>query len=218
VRLGNSNDTNLLDAALGKRLSALREKLVSARGLYDADRTNPVDQGRTGVRLALGAVIECFDGLGFGSNALEPLRAAFHALTDVDEGRRNALLEPANAPGRAPASVITVALQAAAAAALEMGMKAGHSKPEAAKAVAKALTQGGFSIPGKSHVTSRAVILWRDKFSGFNGGIPGAAQYAHFVEAMQQAPSAPEKRFEDALKLLTELPQHLRFGVTPKHT
>jgi hypothetical protein len=209
VRLSDTDN----DSSLANRLSALREELMFARRLYDADRAAPTDHGRTGVRLALGAVIKSLESLDFGKYALEPLRAAFHALTDADEGRRNPLFRPAPVGVNRPlTSDATIALHAAAAAALEIGMTT-NKQQEAAKAVANALSRGGFSLPGKTNVTPRAVILWRDNFSGCHGGIPGAAQYEKFVHAMQQGASAPKKQFQRALKLLTDLPRLLQFGI-----
>jgi hypothetical protein len=191
--MNDTGDSEPPESSLAQRLSALREELMFARRLYVADRADPADCGRTGVRLALGAVIKSLDTLDFGKDALEPLRAAFHALTDADEGRRNSLFRPPPVAVNRPLNLdVTVALHAAAAAALEIGMTI-NKQQDAAKAVANALSRGGFSLPGKTHVTPRAVILWRDNFSGCHGGIPGAAQYEKFVHAMQQGDIAPEK-------------------------
>jgi hypothetical protein len=197
---------------LHQRLSALHNELLYAAQLHTSGLADPTDHGRTGVRWALAAVIKSLGGLGFGNDALKPLRAVFHALTDVDEGRRNPLLEGSTTAGRAPASTATLAIHAAAAATLQLGM-AITKQQDAARAVAKALRRGGFSLPGKTKVTARAVILWRDNFSGSHGGVAGAAQYDNFVQAMQRGSATPEKQFQDALRLLTELPRRSHAGL-----
>jgi hypothetical protein len=131
-----------------------------------------------------------------------PLMQLLTAIADLADGRAPELFQPAqraqNHPGM---SVAEANLMGIAALAMDQLMRAGHTRSDAAKAVARTIEAAGHSVP---HRFSAATVAgWRDRLrEGPGVRTPNVALLRFNAPLPAEAGNTPRIRAEWLLKMI----------------
>ncbi len=187
------------DRALLQILVRLKLQLRFARKRFK----DGGDQGREGAIAAINAAAEFVRSIEqFHSDGLaEPLIAISAALTDLKDGAQHPMLVPEPTEGRRPAGMERQALRAAAAATMELAMRAGMSRETAAKMVARHLQNRSVHIGGRQSLTWGTVKRWRDKLRAGSHEDFAVQYYRDIIEiiGVNQTPGADPNSFKQDL-------------------
>jgi hypothetical protein len=128
-----------------------------------ADAFDPAaeDAGRASAIMSLVAIGEFLTAV-FGTGLSTPLRQLQYALHDLDGGKVVPLLEPMKVAHRPAQPVGIKGFRAVAAAAMELMIQAGVGRKEAARQVARKLSQLGYDDGPGRIITADRVEDWRD--------------------------------------------------------
>jgi hypothetical protein len=198
-----------LDAWLSEARSNLptpnqwAQLIAGLRHAAEIGRSNHVLSGlssdATAVALAIGMIQAFFaeQEIALKYEILAPLNRLSAALTDLSEGRVNALFKPVERkPGNPGAGIAEAYIIALAARAMSALMKEGQSKEDASRKVAAALKANG----GKyKNANARTVQGWRDRIhEGAGGGRIPAQALDHYNNTIPQGLNS--KQLLEALK------------------
>lgn len=149
------------DDGLREILMLFRDRLRWAKSLYHEED----DGGREGANAAVNAAAELvqtireFNDEGLG----KPLVALSAALADLGDGSQHPMLKPVPAKGRRLDTLARQGVRTYSAVAMELLMRGGFFREEAARQVARHLTKRGIDTPGVKNLTWRTVASWRDE-------------------------------------------------------
>lgn len=147
---------------IATQLLRLRLGLTAAAKHFNSSAE---DHGRVGVQLALFELDFFLRGL-FGTqhaSIFMPLNQLRYALIDLDRGKVVPLLTPKKTKNRPKDSSAKEALRSSAAVAMELFMKGKVQRKQAARNVAKRLSEMGYEhSPGKQ-ISAKHVEDWRDR-------------------------------------------------------
>jgi hypothetical protein len=138
-----------------------RDELEQSFRAISGQETTPRDRACD----ALHRAIEHFDFLGVSREALAPLVEIEVAFQEGERGLLHPLFEPNKKQGRRRRPWALVQQQRFAALAMEALIRAGESKEQAAKRVAKVLKQIGYEFPANSKAEWKTVAEIRDEIS-----------------------------------------------------
>ena len=103
------------------------------------------------------------DELGVDRSLTRPLADIQMAFSEAERGRVDPLFEPEPLIGRPPAELWRLFVMARVALAIDMLMKAGKKREEAAREVVKKLHHYGVPIKGKKDIQEwKTVLGWRE--------------------------------------------------------
>lgn len=103
------------------------------------------------------------DELGVDRSLTRPLADIQMAFSEAERGRVDPLFEPEPLKGRPPAELRGLFVMAKVALAIDMLMKAGRKKEEAAREVVKKLREYKVPIKGKKDIQEwKTVLGWRE--------------------------------------------------------
>jgi hypothetical protein len=150
------------DTPIGYRLlRALALELQAVSATFDPKAQ---DAGRIAVLRSLEAISEFLVlTIGHYPRALVPFFELQYALLSLEYGSVDPLLAPKKVPHRPPTAPKDQALRAYASVVMELHMRAGLPRKQAASKVARMLSQGGHLTPQGKTITGRIVAKWRDK-------------------------------------------------------
>ncbi len=198
-------------------LARLKDQLEEARKLYDRG-TNQDDrgiiQGRAGAYYALIYVIHFLCSSSVPVNLTAPLFNLATALLDLDRGVVNPILEKAitesgsASAGRPPDAMMDAMLKAWSAVALELCMRAGDKKEDAARRVHRAILH----LPLTEGTSWKTICSWRDRIKrGDQTKNLQTRLYYGMLKSAKAADSSQEKVAQRFLRTLSELhPKDLR--------
>lgn len=142
-------------------LNRLHKNLRFAGKLFDK---SAADRGRTSVILSLTAVSDFFRSIGGLDPLVQlPLHQLQYALNDLERGILPELLTPRKIDHRPPDSSSDAAFRALAAVAMDLLMLGKVSRKEAARRVARSLSNMGYAISPTKPITAQRVEDWRDR-------------------------------------------------------
>ena len=150
------------DPTIASQLSRLRLGLTAAVKHFNSSAD---DHGRIGIQLALFEVDLFLRALLGSQNAsmFMPLNQLRYALIDLDRGKVVPLLRPKKPENRPKDSSAKEALRSSAAVAMEFYMKAKVQRKQAARNVAKRLSEMGYEHSRGKQITAQHVEDWRDR-------------------------------------------------------
>jgi hypothetical protein len=140
---------------------------VLVEGLVRADQSRR--DGDDDLAVSLTCLVEVVRFLDADKYIVEnglsgPLAALGLALHDWSQGARHPVFDRPRKGGR-PQNVSFAAQQAILAAAVTILIKAGESRPSAAKFVAAELRKNGMNAPGGKPISSDQILGWRDRIA-----------------------------------------------------
>lgn len=164
-------------------LEQLERRLQQAKARFDTSGRG----GREGAIVAVGAAIEFVlrvDRLRDQDLAV-PLAVLMGALNDLDDGRQAEILTPATFSNRHPDDWLTRSIHAHAAATLELLMRQGFGRDEAAAHIARSLKRAGFRFGQRRGDPKNTVINWRAKLNTEKAARFDADQYRDLLESVE---------------------------------
>lgn len=164
------------------------------------------DHGRSGVRNALIGIIHFISTVyGDGYELVSPLNQLLYGLKDLDDGRVIPLLEAATINHRPPDARETQRMKAIAAVAMELHVKAGLSRSDAAAQAARDLDKHGCRDEDDQRITGKQVENWRYRArEGGSGDL--ARQYSMIlIELEKLFPKQPGQALQVLLDTIAEL-------------
>ncbi len=118
---------------------------------------------RTRAREVIDLLWRHLDELGVDRSLTRPLADIQMAFSEAERGRVDPLFEPEPLIGRRPAELRGLFVMAKVALAIDMLMKAGRKKEEAAREVVRKLREYEVPIKGKKDIQEwKTVIRWRE--------------------------------------------------------
>jgi hypothetical protein len=122
------------------------------------------ENARACMRIALVGVIQLLADLyPDDQKFLLPLRELLYGLNDLDHGKVLPFLRPTKVPNSPGNSLSYELFKAIPAAAMTCLMKKGKSRAEAAREVARSLSQMGFTDPSGKPISAAQITGWRVK-------------------------------------------------------
>lgn len=182
-----------------------RATAIYQQGINDSE--NP-DAGRAGVQGAIFTIGEHLDRKGLPRQCLIPLIALARAFEDLNNGVTNPLFKPSDIGVKPSLSVEERHKRRQAAIAMDLFMKAGDSKKEAARKVARKLVALGVELHQNQREADpwKVVARWRDEaISGVYGDALARTFKPHVDQILAQG--IPPKKA--AARLLDGLPTFL---------
>ncbi len=186
--------------------ATLHEKLIAADQIF---KTEPADSDgenvqREGIVAALLAVQEYLRALGVEADFRDPIRSMIGALADLENGRMNPITEPSKREGGGRNSITNdvAAYRGHAAGVVTLLMVEGMRLPNAARRVASALGQEGFTISDREDRNqTQALINFRKALLAGRGKNKIArGVYDSIVSCKQYGPGAGDKLLEGLIK------------------
>ena len=139
-------------------------------------------------------------------NLKGPILETYEALLGAQKGAApSSLLAPKPTSGSRTNRPEIERLQGEAAAAMQLLMKAGNSKDEAARKVARRVSKFdlkslGYTRKHRTGITATTIKGWRDKFRGIADDSLGSMRYTHVLDSLEGAD--PEAAAAVALKFV----------------
>lgn len=131
--------------------------------IQQAHRGTNKQAARTRAREVIDLLRRHLDELGVDRSLTRPLADIQMAFSEAERGRVVPLFEPEPLKGRPPAELRRLFVMAKVALAIDMLMKAGRKKEEAAREVVKKLRKYGVPIKGKKDIQEwETVVRWRE--------------------------------------------------------
>lgn len=174
--------------AILQRLAELRQRLTVAAAAFD--KSAP-DAGRSTLHIVLGS-LDAFMAAMLGTKnpqVLIPLRQLRYALHDLDRGKVVPLLTPRKVKGRPRDAADEEGLRAFGAASMELFIKGGIARKEAARRVAATLHGLGYREPQNERITPQDVEGWRDRLRSERPADNVAAGRFHRMTTTSHHPS-----------------------------
>jgi hypothetical protein len=138
-------------------------------------KTTPRDRAGGALQVA----IRHFDALGVSRDLFYPLLEIQTALDEGERGLLHPLFRPDAKPGRPRRPWAQVQQQRYAALAMELLIRAGERREQAAKTVARVLKKIGYRFPPKSEAEWRTVAEIRDEM---RRSLAGKARKSEFYD------------------------------------
>lgn len=189
------------------RLLELSDRLQAAEMTFKTDslNTDSVNFKREGIVAALIAVQDFLRAEGIEAHIRDPIRSMIGALGDVDEGRKNPILErrAQDAPhGRKPILNDIAAIRGHAAAVVSLLMDNGMAQKEAAQKVSRALRHQGFVFSDREDRDQRQALLnYRKSLMAGRGKNEVAKKiYDTIWECRKHGPDAGNLMLEELVK------------------
>ena len=184
----------------------LYEKLIAADRTF---KTEPADSDcqnfkREGIVAALMAVQEYLRAQGVEANVRDPIRSMIGALGDLENGRMNPITDPNKREGGGRNSISNddAALRGLAAGTVTLLMASGAKLQEAARRVARALSQEGFTISNREDRdhTQSLINFRKALMAGRGKNETAAGVYNNAVSLHPKEPNAGERLLKELTK------------------
>lgn len=131
--------------------------------IQQAHRGTNKQAARTRAREVIDLLQRHLDELGVDRSLTRPLADIQMAFSEAERGRVDPLFKPEPLKGRRPAELRRLFVMAKVALAIDMLMKAGRKKEEAAREVVRKLREYKVPIKGKKDIQEwKTVIRWRE--------------------------------------------------------
>jgi hypothetical protein len=154
-----------------------RRELEQRLRAISEQKTTPRDRAGAALQVA----IEHFDFLGVSQDLFYTLVEIQIAFDEGARGLLQPLFQPDEKPGRPRRPWALVQQQGYAALAMEALVRAGESREQAAKKVARVLKQVGYTFPSKSKADRRTVAEMRDEVRRILAAKAGKSElYDHY--------------------------------------
>jgi hypothetical protein len=164
--------------ARGDWIEQERQELEEKLRAISDQKTTPRDRAGDALQVA----IEHFDALGVSRDLFYPLLEVQVAFDEGERGLLHPLFRPDAKPGRPRRPWALVQQQRYAALAMELLIRAGERREQAAKKVVKVLKKIGYRFPQKSKAEWRTVAEIRDEIRRSLAGKASKSEFADDYE------------------------------------
>jgi hypothetical protein len=189
--VAKSDKTDQVD--LSAPVQELRAALAEASVIFKLDN-------RAGAMRALQGIGQFLNGIDVSTEDAWPVLEIGRAFIEIDQGIRNPLIMPEKLKGRPQRDLMTLVSRGRAAAAMELFMKAGMTKKDAAVRVAYRLH--GTALITRLEDQWEEVKRWRDEATSGSPEEIIVSQYRKALVAHKGSDLKPEAAAEAFLQLI----------------